>query len=347
MAATLKDVALRAHVSIKTVSNVVHDHPSIADSTRTRVRAAINELDYRPNLGARHLRRSRVGVLALAVPDLSNSYFSDIGNAIIAAAAERHYTVLIDHTGGERANEALVAQGLRPHLIDGLILSPLALEMEDLQKIPSSMPTVLLGERFIDAPIDHVMPDNIAAARLATNHLIDLGRRRIAVIGVQHSRSGVTAELRLQGYQEALREAGLPLDPEWLASVSAFHRADGAQAMRTLMALPTPPDAVFCFNDLLALGAMRALYEAGRCIPDDVAVVGFDNIEEGMYAMPSLTTIAPDKQAIAHVAVNLLIDRIQGKRTGSPERVVVPHALLTRESTLSMPTAGKKGGEAR
>jgi DNA-binding LacI/PurR family transcriptional regulator len=153
--------------------------------------------------------------------------------------------------------------------------------------------------------------------------------------------------LRLQGYQEALREAGLPLDPEWLASVPAFHRADGAQAMRTLMALPTPPDAVFCFNDLLALGALCALYDAGRRIPEDVAVVGFDNIEEGMYAMPSLTTIAPDKQAIAHVAVNVLIDRIQGKRTGSPERVVVPHALLTRESTLGMPTAHKKGGETR
>src|SRR5690348_14829376 len=139
MAATLKDVAQHAGVSIKTVSNVVHNHPAIAPSTRERVRAAIETLNYRPNLGARHLRRGRVGVLALAIPDLSNSYFSDIGNAIIASAAERDYTVLIDHTGGDREKEALVAGGLRPHLIDGLILSSLALELDDLRSRPTTL----------------------------------------------------------------------------------------------------------------------------------------------------------------------------------------------------------------
>src|SRR5690349_15197305 len=149
MASTLKDVAALAGVSIKTVSNVVHGHPAVAATTRERVRLAIDALQYRPNLGARHLRRARVGVLALAIPDLRNSYFSDVGNAVIAAAAQHGYTVLIDHTGGERANEALVANGLRPHLIDGVILSPLALEPADLAQPERGVPIVLLGERLL------------------------------------------------------------------------------------------------------------------------------------------------------------------------------------------------------
>ncbi|HWE64730.1 MAG TPA: LacI family DNA-binding transcriptional regulator [Chloroflexota bacterium] len=349
MAATLKDVAKQAGVSIKTVSNVVHNHPAIAISTRARVRAAIEALNYRPNVGARHLRRARVGVLALAIPDLSNSYFSDIGNAIITAAAERDYTVLIDHTDGDREKEALVAKGLRPHLIDGLILSSLAIELEDLQATQHAMPIVLLGERLIDAPYDHVMPDNIAAARLATSYLIGLGRRRIAVIGVQYRRAGMTAQMRLQGYRDAMDEAGLRIDPHLLLSAAAFHRADGAQAMRQLLTLEAPPDAVFCFNDLMALGAMRTLYESGYRIPDDVAVLGFDNIEEGLYAMPSLTTIAPDKTAIARSAVNLLLDRIQGTRTGPPERIEAPYALVVRESTPrpAQPIAVQGGDTAR
>jgi DNA-binding LacI/PurR family transcriptional regulator len=333
VATTLKDVARHAGVSIKTVSNVVHNHPAIAASTRERVQAAIEALHYQPNLGARHLRNARVNVLAMAIPDLSNSYFADIANAIIAAAADRDYTVLIDHTGGEREKEALVANGLRPHLIDGLILSPLALELEDLQTAGKRMPIVLLGERFIGAPFDHVSIDNVAAARLATNHLIGLGRRRIAAIGVQSIPTGMTAHLRLQGYQEALAEAGLVVDPRLQMAVRAFHRADGAEAMRRLLALDEPPDAVCCFNDLLALGAMRALFEARWRIPEDVAMVGFDDIEEGSYTTPSLTTVAPDKRQIARMAVAMLLDRIGSTHMGPPQSLEASYSLHVREST--------------
>jgi DNA-binding LacI/PurR family transcriptional regulator len=183
--ATLKDVAARAGVSIKTVSNVVNERPYVTDDTRGRVRAAIDALHYRPNLSARHLRTGRLGVLALAIPDLGNTYFADIGKTVGIAAATHGYTVLLDHTGGDRASESLAINGLRPHLIDGVLLSPLALEMEDLRPDLVATPLVLLGERLFGAPHDHVAPDNVAAARLATTHLIALGRRRIAAIGVQ------------------------------------------------------------------------------------------------------------------------------------------------------------------
>lgn len=359
---TLKDVAARAGVSIKTVSNVVNERPYVTDDTRERVRAAINALHYRPNLSARHLRTGRLGVLALAIPDLGNTYFADIGKTVGVAAATHGYTVLLDHTGGDRANESLAINGLRPHLIDGVLLSPLALEMEDLRPDRVATPLVLLGERLFGAPYDHVAPDNVAAAHLATTHLIALGRRRIAVIGVQDTdvsaitaivaRGGqdiiasviaairihdtdasATGRLRLYGYLNALKEAGRAVDPTLLASTAWFHRADGAQAMRRLLALGDPPDAVFCFNDLLALGAIRALHEAGRSIPSDVAVVGCDNIEEGLFAMPSLTTIAPDKEEIGRVAVSMLVARIEGSRLEAPTRIETPFRLIVREST--------------
>ncbi len=360
--ATLKDVAARAGVSIKTVSNVVNERPYVTDDTRERVRAALDALRYRPNLSARHLRTGRLGVLALAIPDLGNTYFADIGKTVGAAAAAHGYTVLLDHTGGDRASESLAINGLRPHLIDGVLLSPLALEMDDLRPDVVATPLVLLGERLFGAPYDHVAPDNVAAARVATTHLIALGRRRIAAIGVQDTDvSAITAivarggqdstarviaavrvhdtdasamgQLRLRGYLNALQEAGRAVDPTLLASTAWFHRADGARAMRRLLALDDPPDAVFCFNDLLALGAMRALHEAGRLIPADVAVVGCDNIEEGLFATPSLTTIAPDKEEIGRVAVSMLVARIEGGRLDAPARVETPFRLIVREST--------------
>jgi len=347
--ATLKDVAARAGVSIKTVSNVVNERPYVTNDTRERVRAALDALRYRPNLSARHLRTGRLGVLALAIPDLGNTYFADIGKTVGAAAAAHGYTVLLDHTGGDRASESLAINGLRPHLIDGVLLSPLALEMDDLRPDVVATPLVLLGERLFGAPYDHVAPDNVAAARVATTHLIALGRRRIAAIGVQDTAmsalaalaasggqdtdASATGRLRLCGYLDALKEVGRAVDPTLLAPVASFHRADGAQAMRRLLALDDPPDAVFCFNDLLALGAMRALHEAGRLIPADVAVVGCDNIEEGLFATPSLTTIAPDKEEIGRVAVSMLVARIEGGRLDAPARVETPFRLIVREST--------------
>ena len=338
MAATLKDVAQRAGVSIKTVSNVVHGYVHVTDEVRERVRMALKELHYQPNLPARYLRTGRAGVLALAIPDLSNSYFSEVGNAIITAAAAGSYTVLIDCTGGERASESLIIDGLRPHLIDGVILSPLALEPEDLQPRQGRVPLVLLGEHLldVDVPYDHVANSNVAAARLATEHLLKLGRRRIASIGNQATQSiaGGTGVLRrLRGYSEALAKVGLPVDAQLIMQVEAYNQAEGARAMQRLLALDHPPDAVFCFNDLLAIGAMHTLHKAGCRVPDDIAVIGFDDIEEARFAIPSLTTIAPDKKRIGELTVSFLLGRIDGTRTGPPDRVEVPFRLIIREST--------------
>jgi len=332
---TLKEVAAHAGVSFKTVSNVVNNRSSeVSVETRERVLESISALSYRPNVAARHMRKGQSGVLALAIPDLINPYFATLSAAVVEAAEAHRHAVLIEHTGGRRASEVLIASGFSRHLLDGVILNPISLEVEDLARI--NVPIVLLGERLLGAPYDHVVIDNVAAARLAMQHLLGLGRRRIAAVDLREER-GDTPRLRLRGYTETLTQAGLVIDQSLIVSTPATRhgRMEGIEGMRHLLTLGCPPDAVLCFNDLVALGAMRVLQDAGYRVPDDVAVVGFDDIEEGRFAAPRLTTIAPDKDEIGRLAVSMLLGRVNGSRTSPPERVQPPFQLIVRESTVS------------
>jgi DNA-binding LacI/PurR family transcriptional regulator len=329
----LKDVAVRAGVSVKTVSNVVNGYEHVTPSTRKRVEEALAELDYVPNLAARGLRNGRSGVIALALPELHAPYFAEIAHHVVRAAAERGWTVLVDETEGRLDRERQVAAGIRAHLIDGLILSPLALTAADLDARADGVPIVLLGERVRHDVADRVAVDNVRAAKDATTHLLDLGRRRIAAIGVQRSAAGASARLRVQGYRRALRARGVPVDQALEAPAAEWHRADGAAAVRALLAAGEPPDGLFCFNDLLGLGALRALHEAGLRVPEDVAVVGFDDIEETRYSTPALTTVSPAKDRIASTAVDLLVARLAEREPTAPRRVVAPYTLAVRESS--------------
>ncbi len=337
---SLKHVAARAGVSVKTVSNVVNGYQYVTEATRSRVQQAIDELNYRPNLTARNLRQGRSDVIALALPELDLPYFAELARSVVKCAEAQGWTVLMDQTDGLVDREQLVLDGFRGRLIDGLILSPIALGAEDLERRRDTVPLVLLGERVYDGPADHVSIDNVAAARTATGHLVDLGRRRIAAIGDQPRPQSQTAHLRLRGYRDALAAAGLPGAPELVVEVEQYHRADGAAAVRRLLALPRPPDAVFCFNDLLALGALRALHEAGVRVPEDVAVVGWDDVEDGRYSIPTLTTISPDKHQIASLAVDCLAARLGAGGTAPPREMTADFSLEVRESTVG---PGRRG----
>ncbi|WP_344529654.1 LacI family DNA-binding transcriptional regulator [Streptomyces albiaxialis] len=337
MRVSLKDVAERAGVSIKTVSNVVNNYPHITPTTRAKVQRAIDDLGYRPNLTARHLRKGRTGILALAVPELGNPYFAELAGDVIDAAAEHDYTVLLDHTQGRRERELLVTQGFRARVIDGLILNPLELEPEDLAVRTDDAPLVLIGERRYDLPYDHIAIDNIAAARAAVRHLLDLGRRRIAFLGARGDRPSQPAHLRLLGWQAELAASGVPADESLVAPVEGWDRADGAAAMAALLDAGARPDAVFAYNDLIAIGAMRAMSERGLRVPEDIAVVGFDDLTEGRYGAVTLTTVSPDKRAIARLAVESLVSAIAGGRRDeerTPRELQPGFALVERESTL-------------
>ncbi|GAB4004319.1 hypothetical protein GCM10029992_48870 [Glycomyces albus] len=199
----------------------------------------------------------------------------------------------------------------------------------------SSMPLVLLGEHEFDGRYDHVAIDNVRAARDAVAHLVATGRTRIAAVGGQPAEEYATPLQRTAGYEAALERAGLEARPDYATAAAHYSRTDGYRAAAGLLRLDPRPDAIFCFSDLLAMGAMRAVFDAGLRVPEDVAVIGVDDIEEGRFTRPSLSTVSLDKPFIAREAVKRLAARIEDP--GLPaEEVVAAHRLIARESTLGL-----------
>lgn len=332
MAVTLHDVAALAGVSIKTVSNVINDYPHIRPATRAKVEAAIDELGYTPNLTARNLRSGRTGAIALALPDLGLAYFAELAAEVIREAEAAGVVVLVEQTGADRTRELELLRSPRLKLTDGLIFSPLGMGQDDAAALAVPYPMVVLGERIFDGPADHVTMRNVEAARAATEYLIAAGRRRIAVVGAHEGEIIGSAGLRLRGYREALEAAGIPYDDEIVGYTTLWHRANGADSMRELLSRGVRFDAVFGLNDTLALGAMRVLQEAGLRVPEDVAVVGFDGLDEAEYSIPSLTTVDPGREWIARTAVTTLLERIAGKADAAPRRLLADYRILERES---------------
>lgn len=334
MAATLRDVAEHAKVSMRTVSNVVSGYEHVSDKMRRRVQEAIEQLDYRPNPVARTLRTGRTGVLALVVPEIDVPYFAELAREIINAAAALGYRVMIDQTGHDHERERDLLTGAdRTMLFDGVLFSPLVTKAELLEMNErTSMPLVLLGEHDFDGRYDHVAIDNVRAAHDATSHLLGLGRRRIAAIGAQPLEDYATPQQRTAGYEQALHEAGLEPEPGFLQPAVHYRRADGYDAATRLLDQDERPDAIFCYSDLLAMGAMRAVFDAGLRVPEDIAIVGIDDIEEGRYSRPSLSTVSLDTPFIARHAVARIAERIADPEAPAVE-VVAPHTVIPREST--------------
>lgn len=336
MGATMHDVARLAGVSIKTVSNVINDYPHVRPDTRSRVQAAIVELSYRPNLSARGLRSGRTGIIGLAVPALRENYFAELADHIIRVADSHGIGVVVEQTNGDREAELLAISGGRRRFTDGLLLSPVGLGQLDAEMLTVDYPLVLLGDRIFGGPTDHVAIHNTAAARAGVEHLLALGRRRIAILGGsdEDPKQPSSANLRLRGYREALAAAGVAEDPALIRPLEHWTRAAGAEAVHALVAEGVVFDGVFALNDTVAFGALRALAREGRNVPGDVAVLGFDNIDEAQFSVPSLSSVNAGKEQIAETAVELLLERIAEKGTRQPPRTVQPaFTVVAREST--------------
>lgn len=333
MVTTLRDVAAAAGVSVKTVSNVVNGYVHVTPQMRARVEEAIAELDYRPNIAARNLRKGRTGLIALAVPSLRNAYFAELAQLIVETAAAHELTVLVDATAGDLDEERRVCDGLGTGVVDAIILCPHAITPADVRARRSQTPLVLLSEQMTKAA-DSVAIDSRAAAREATQHLLGLGRRRLGVIGFEARPSGRTvAKRRLDGFRDALTADGVDFDPDTVVSLPRGSHADEAgQAARDLLERHPDLDGLFCFNDEFALGAVSCLLGAGWRVPEDVAVIGIDDIDAGRLCSPSLSTIAPDKRSISETALAMLDERMAGSEA-DPRHVVAGFSLVAREST--------------
>ncbi|MEU5888982.1 LacI family DNA-binding transcriptional regulator [Streptomyces sp. NPDC047461] len=329
---TIQDVAKAAGVSPMTVSNVINDHPNVRPSTREKVLQAMARLDYRVNVAARNLRKGRTGVIGLAVPEVNSPYYGRLAAGIIAAAERRGLRVSIEQTAS-RENELDALSLSRNHQYDGLILSAAGMSQADSERLKTEHPVVVLGDRLFGGPVDHVAMPNLEAARAATRHLIERDCRRIALL------CGAVEEvnpssLRLTGYRQALEGAGLPADPALVQQVDRLGMREGAQRAREMAESGLDFDGVFCVTDSLAMGVLRGLADAGIPVPDRVKVIGFDNVSESEFFIPSLSTVDPDHEGMAARAVDLLIRRIE--QTGPTSRhqdFIGDFSLVVREST--------------
>lgn len=330
---TLREVAQLAGVSVKTASNVMGGYARVTPETAKKVLDAVEKLDYKANLGARSLRGGKTGLIGLGVPNLRIPYFADIAHYVIEASKLHKWTILIDQTDGNLNQELEVVSGIRPHLIDGLIYSPVELSSDEIIKNTNTVPIVLIGEISQQKKFDYVSIDNIQASKDATLHLLrSLKRTRIGVVGRETQPNRTTGKLRLQGYIDAHKEMKMKIDSRLIAQVHDFTLQEGYRSTKKMIKNGIKFDALFCFNDHLAIGAMKALSEHKLRIPKDVAIIGFDDTEEGFFHTPSITSVSPDKEMLARIAVDLLNDRIEQKYTGPARNAVVNHTISFRES---------------
>ena len=331
---TIKNVAEAAGVSPMTVSNVINDHPHVKTSTRERVLKAMTDLDYRVNVAARNLRAGRTFTIGLAVAWVDQPYYSQLGARIIAEAAKHDLHVVVEQTGASRENELDALALSRNRLYDGLILSTVGLGQSDAELLRVDFPVVILGERIFDGPVDHVAMANVDGAKAATAHLIARGCRHIATID-DHSRDETSvSSLRFAGYRKALQEAGITYDPGLSITIGHFTMHEGREATRRLIESGAAFDGIFCVTDTVAHGVLRALADARVDVPGTVKVMGFDNIDESTYSVPSLSTIDPDHDRMARAAVEMLVNRIADTSPDSgPQEFVSSYTVMAREST--------------
>lgn len=334
MRPTVKDVAALAMVSPKTVSNVLGGTITVAPDTRTRVEDAIERLGYVPNLAARGLRSGRTGIIALVMPNLRAPFSAELAQDFVELAHERGLAVQIEQSWSDldRTRELMVQA--RRHLVDGVVMNPITVEQGDvvLTTGAGSVPLVMLGEVLQD-DVDQVWVDSVDAGARMTRFLIGLGHRRIAMIGApSRDTVTVTGALRRDGYLAALAEAGLPLDPALVRTCDAWTPQGGFDAMVALLEQGDLPDAVFCATDSIAIGALSALWRAGVRVPEEISVAGFDDVDDGAFASPPLTTVRFDKRAYAAAALERLISRIEGS-TAPATRIALPVEIVAREST--------------
>ncbi|WP_371629273.1 LacI family transcriptional regulator [Streptomyces sp. NBC_00341] len=331
---TLEEVAARAGVGRGTASRVINGSPRVSARTREAVEAAVAELGYVPNRAARALAGNRTDAIALVVPEsesrfFAEPYFSDIVRGVGAALADTEMQLLLTLVGGDRERRRL-AQYLTAHRVDGVLLvsvhadDPLPDLLEQL-----GMPAVMNGRRSAAEPLPSVDSDNFEGARGAVQHLVSRGRRSIATIT---GRLDVYASQgRLDGYRKALADAGLEPD-ERLIAPADFSEEGGVRAMRELLARRPDVDAVFAASDLMAAGARQVLREAGRRIPGDVALIGFDDSAVARHMDPALTSVRQPIEEMGRTMTRVLLDLIAGESDERPQ-IVLPTELVVRDSS--------------
>ncbi|MGE5585061.1 MAG: LacI family DNA-binding transcriptional regulator [Bacillota bacterium] len=335
---TIVDIAERAGVSIATVSRVLNQTGRYSEETLKRVKATAAELGYAPNFMAKSLKKRQTEQIALAVADIGNPVYVAMAKAIQQVVKEHGYRLVLLSTEARVDEEISILQSLAKQYVDGLIISPLSYgEAHKKQLAQVKRPVVVIGGSPGDMSVDSVYVDSAKGVRMAMEHLLDQGFSQIAF--VNGPSETVPGTVRLHGYEEALIEHGIVLDPR-LVVHGDFTLSGGHMAAAKLLELPGLPQAVLCANDLMALGVLRRLREAGVRVPEDVALVGMDDIEQARISSPALTTVSLLAAERGRIAAELLLGRLTCGSAEPPRQVTVTPRLIVRESSVAYSVNG-------
>jgi DNA-binding LacI/PurR family transcriptional regulator len=331
MAVSIKDIAKAAGVSPSTVSRALSDHPRISEETKERIRRLAQEMEYTPSLVARSLVTRDTATIGVVITRASDPFLTHLVTSIEEVAQEQGYSVLMSSSYTDPDRELEVVGAFHGRRTSGIIVIGSQIDADYLQmrdRFP--LPIVLTNCRTYPYSVS---TDNMAGARQAAEHLIRLGHRRIAYVGNQRSyRSNLD---RLTGYQRVLAENRIPVDEDMIVDGDGTLRG-GEGALQILLSRTQLPTAIFCFNDMTAIGVLSALQEARVAVPEEVSVVGFDDVEYAAHCHPRLTTVRQPTDLMGQRLIHMLLGLVRGQEDVAPE--VLPAELVIRESTGPPPT---------
>jgi LacI family transcriptional regulator len=333
MQITLKELAAKAGVHPSTISRIVNKDPAlrVSSATRARIESLLRETEYRPDAVARSLRMQQSYVLAMIIPDITNPLFANIFMGVEDVAIDSGYDLILGNTGGLPERELRHLRGLQARRVDGILLASVYLRDPSVQWLRKHRIRHVLVNRYSDERDPFVGSDDVAGAKLATRHLIELGHRRIAHLAGADNIS--TAVLRKKGYLEALKEAGITPDPRLIVQ-AGYLEESGHAAMAKLLELRRRPTAVFAVNDMAAIGAHGLALELGLRIPEDLAIVGYNDVPDAARLSPGLTTVRVRARELGRTAGKLLIEQVESARDIRRRNVLEPE-LIVRGSTVA------------
>ncbi|MGL5700091.1 MAG: DNA-binding transcriptional regulator CytR [Kluyvera sp.] len=330
VAATMKDVALQANVSTATVSRALMNPEKVSQATRNRVEQAALEVGYLPQMQGRNMKRNESRTILVIVPDICDPFFSEVIRGIEVTAAAQGYLVLIGDCAHQNQQEKTFIDLIITKQIDGMLLLGSRLPFDASIEEQRNLPSMVMANEFapeLGLPTVHI--DNLTASFDAVSYLHELGHQCIGCIAGPEEMP--LCHYRLQGYVQALRRSGITVDPHYIARGNFTFEA-GANALEQLLALPKPPTAVFCHSDIMALGALSYAKRQGLKVPEDLSIIGFDNISLAEFCDPPLTTVSQPRFDIGREAMLLLLNQLSGQFVDSGSRLL-DCELIVRGST--------------
>jgi LacI family transcriptional regulator len=335
MAVRLKDIAQDLGLSVVTISKALRNHPDIAEETRTRILARVKELDYQPNLMARSLVTGRSYLVGLVVPSLLHPFFAEVARSLSSVIGHQGYSLILASSEEDPELEAREIQQMTARRLDALVIATSGADTAPLERLQANgMPYVLIDREITGLETNFVGVDDVAVGRMATTHLLQQGCQRIAHI---RGRDNSTGLRRFEGYRQALKKAGCEFSEGLVvarSSVDVDSTRMGAEAMRLLLRRKPRPDAVFAYNDPLAIGAMEAILDAGLRIPQDVAVIGCGNLHYNESLRVPLSSIDQRSSLIGERTAAILLHAIASKTPPQPVSVILDPSLVVRGSSL-------------